>query len=192
MDRRFAFTTASLAVLTVLLLFHSDLYPYAPIIGGGDGTPIHLIRAPTSGLETQGNWEYFSGTPSNPSWSKDVQDRAAVFEDPGGTALARSATITYIPPVDQYVLIWHPEGGNYAAWEMYVSDNPYGSWTKVASYTDWCGDSGESEGPLHKHLAPKWIGEISNGELEFWLVWSGSGQDPADAFNLRKGIFNVQ
>lgn len=141
-----------------------------------------MMRAPKDRLTERAAWEFFTGRDAlgEPTWSADVNRRAAVFENPD--QCLRSA-ITYNPGLRRYLwwqAIPQPRGhrdrgdtrftGGFA---VYDAPEPWGPWTTAYHTEKW--DVGPGE---HGDFPAKWIS--ADGKTVH-LVFSGE-----DSFSVRR------
>lgn len=140
-----------------------------------------LARAPKDSVRSRDAWRFFSGcdASSQPQWTRDIQQRGAVFTNPG--ACYRSG-ITYNAPLKCY--IWCQVGlgvdtrfeGGFA---IYDAPEPWGPWTTVFHTDKWDTGPGETAS-----IPTKWISEDGR---TIHLVFSGN-----DCFSLRRGTLLVR
>jgi hypothetical protein len=165
--------------------FADDRDGYVYVAGENRTTndDLYLWRVSVAGIETLGNWEVFSGTPSNPAWSSTFADKTTVFNRANGVI---AASMIYYPSLQKFILTTHDNAGDLRAWSIHSANNPWGPWTQIAEYTTWC--SFGVANTLFKSLAPKWLDQGTPGV--FWMTFSGSGA--FDRFNLIKGTFTLE
>ena len=135
-----------------------------------------LARVPVDRIGERTAYEFFAGLTDtgDPTWSREIAKRAAVFRHPGrcyrsgisyDAALGRYLWCQTIPGPDTRF-----EGG----FAIYDSPEPWGPWT-TAYYTQaWDVGPGETSS-----IPTKWIGEDG---LTIHLVFSGD-----DHFSVRRG-----
>lgn len=141
-----------------------------------------LMRAPKARVRERGAYEFFSGLDERggPTWSADLDRRAAVFEHPD--RCLRSA-ITYHAGLRRY-LWWqalpqpagHRDRGDTrfaGGFAVYDASEPWGPWTTVFHTDQW--DMGPGE---HGDFPAKWMDPRGDS---LWLVFSGE-----DAFSVRQ------
>lgn len=142
-----------------------------------------LLRAPKEECTARASWKFFSGFDSSgqAQWTKDIQERKAVFENPG--ACLRSA-MTWCAPLKRF-LWWQQipqrpgatkdrgdtrfEGG----FAIYDAPEPWGPWTTAFYTRKW--DAGPGE---HADFPAKWM---SHDGKTLHLVFSGD-----DSFSVRR------
>lgn len=152
-------------------------------------SPTYLIRVAASELEHAAAYEVFSGTVARPRWSTNFAERQPIYTDSTATSGngATHAVITYIRPLRRYLLTTHPKD-DLGSFTLLSSPKPWGPWTRVASYTNWCGWEGQAvRETLPKFISPKWVS--ADGSV-FWLVFSGT--ESWDRFNLVQGKLQVR
>lgn len=104
---------------------------------GPDPYDVYLARVPKATIQDISTWRYFSGTPDNPQWTNDINQRTAVLHDDRriyqnvGTAgrvrdlsMISQGGIVYNKPLNRYI---------YTSWteytfEFYESPTPWGPW----------------------------------------------------------------
>lgn len=170
-----------------------DSYVYN-VWGNGNGL-VYLCRVLAAQIETKASYEWFSGTPGSPAWSSTVGNAAPIFSGTSSRS-GKFSVVTYFPPIDRYIMTFET-AASVGDWAIYESAAITGPYSLIASYTDWCGWGGEGtgvDGQLPKYIAPKWIGSVGGGTLEFWMVFSAGstgGGTNWDRFNLIKGTFQL-
>lgn len=137
-----------------------------------------LMRVPKNNIAEDSDYEFFSGTAGNPSWSSNAGDRRAVFVHDNN---ALRSGISYHAPSGRY-LWWQQNGKNGpdtrygGGFGIYDAPEPWGPWS-IVYYTDnW--DTGPGDTGA---FASKWMS--SDGQTA-WLVFSGN-----DSFSVRKATF---
>ncbi len=142
-----------------------------------------MARVPKDRLVDRAAYEFFVGldTGGRPRWSKNVDDRGAVFHHAG--RCYRSA-VTYNPYVQRYLWVQiipdqrgkkidtRFEGG----FGIYDAAHPWGPWTTVYFTEKWDVGPGETAS-----LPTKWM---SPDGRTMHLVFSGD-----DSFSVRRGTF---
>lgn len=127
-----------------------------------------LMRVPSTRLLDKTAYEYFSGTPSRPSWSSSLAARAAIFSSPG--RCYRSG-MSYSRARGRYYW-WQGNGDSRVndSFSVWAGPNPWGPWEQVYHTKRWDIDPGE-----RGEFPPAWMGSepISKpGTLH--LLFSGS------------------
>jgi hypothetical protein len=92
----------------------------------------------------------------------------------------------YVAPLAKYYMTLRT-ASDVGRWVLYEAPEPWGPWTVVERYTNWCGHGSTIGEMLRRSIAPKWI---SPDGSEFWMLFSGTGI--WDRFNLIKGTFQFQ
>jgi hypothetical protein len=148
-----------------------------------------LARAPKSGIKTESNWEYFSGTASSPAWSSRIADRTPVFTHRGG---CNRIDVTYNPGIGRYLMVSRArnrsQGDNPNHFSIYEAAEPWGPW-KTVYYTESSlpgmskmnassGGWGESQ-----RIPSKWI---SADGRTIHLVYAGD-----DSFRIRRAVLTL-
>lgn len=135
-----------------------------------------LARAPVGRLAERGAWEFFVrlNERSEPVWSRDVHERGAVFERPGG---CYRCSVSYHAGLQRY--LWCQTGPGEAprfagGFGVFDAPEPWGPWTEVFWTESWDVGPGETQ-----HLPTKWM-EADNRTIH--LVFSGD-----DFLSVRRG-----
>ncbi|HUE69596.1 MAG TPA: serine hydrolase [Pirellulaceae bacterium] len=139
-----------------------------------------LARVPKGRLKEQAAYEFFVRLNENgePSWTKDVEKRGAVFSDP--KSCYRSG-VSYCAGLKRY--LWCQTGrgedtrfrGGLA---IYDAPQPWGPWTTVFFTDEWDVGPGETSS-----FPTKWM---AGDGLSLHLVFSGD-----DCFSVRKAKLTV-
>jgi hypothetical protein len=143
-----------------------------------------LARVPKTRIKEQSAYEFFAGlSPQNtPTWTKDLDKRAAVFDHPG--KCYRSG-VTYNAGLKRY--LWcqvlptskHPQGPRFqGGFGVYDAPEPWGPWTTVFYTDEWDIGPGETNS-----FPTKWM---SQGGKTLHLVFSGD-----DYFSVRKATLEL-
>ena len=153
-------------------------------------SPVYLFRVPIAQIETLASWEVFSGTAGAPTWSSNFANKAPIFSDAGATSIngAGHCVVTYFPPISQFVLTFHAVD-DMGSFTIASGPKPWGPWTTIATYTNWCSNGGALTEMLMRYPAPKWISNVSGNTLDFWITFSATGI--WDRFNARRGTFTL-
>jgi len=164
------------------LYFYSQNQPKAYLLADN----VILGRVPTNHVLDKSNYQYFTGTMENPSWSPNIDKREPVF-------LAEKQCyrlyVTYNPALNRYFLLTANGDGlmtNYGGTHnlgIYESENPWGPW-KTVYWNDSFHKSWSVFGP---QIVPKWI---SNDGKIFYLLYSNFPNGPYK-FNLQKVILTI-
>ena len=148
-----------------------------------------LMRVPKDQLTERSSYEFFVklSDDGQPVWSRDIERRGAVFENPDGCL--RSA-MTYNPAIGRY-LWWQqipqPAEGSKdrgdtrfaGGFGIYDAPEPWGPWTTAFYTNQW--DMGPGE---HGDFPAKWI---SDAGRTLHLVFSGD-----DQFCVRRATVKLQ
>lgn len=106
-----------------------------------DPQDLWLARVPKTRVQDRSAWEFFSGTPTRPGWSKKLSDRRPVLRDTrrlyqelhsskvSNLSVLSQGGVTYVPQLGRYL---------YASWteytfEFYESPTPWGPWNHFLS-----------------------------------------------------------
>jgi len=141
-----------------------------------------LARVPKDEISNRSEYEFLKefDADNNPVWTKDIQQRGAVFTNPG---LCRRSGISYNAGLKRY-LWWQQicrdktdtrfKGG----FAIYDAPEPWGPWTTVYKTEEWDVGPGETAS-----FPTKWMS--ADGKT-CHLVFSGD-----DNFSVRKAILNI-
>jgi hypothetical protein len=170
-----------------------DSYVY--LCGKKENQPgaAYLARVPKSDSDMldQSTYEYLTGqSGTNGSWSPDISEAWAFFNDPSTTGEFQDRLgpwITYHSGLDKYILMHsHHYGGDLGIFE---SDNPWGPWYTVDYYSgNFLGGGFGTTCPLNYQIVPKWC----RGDT-VWMIFSchcRTGNKYHDNFSLVKGTLN--
>ncbi|MFH1718562.1 MAG: serine hydrolase [Planctomycetota bacterium] len=138
-----------------------------------------MARAPKGRITDRGAYEFFKALDNagNPVWAKDIDERGAVFVNPG--KCYRSG-VSYNAGLKRY--LWcqvlptsrHPQGPRFqGGFGIYDAPQPWGPWTTVYYAQDWDVGPGETSS-----FPTKWI---SDDGTTCHLLFSGD-----DFFSVRK------
>lgn len=141
-----------------------------------------LARVLKDSIREKDSYTYFSGSSGQPAWSKNLQNRMPIFENPG--KCYRSG-ISYNPGLDRY--LWcHiiPDSSNgelrgprfKGGLGIFESINPWGPWKTIFYTLDWDIGPGETGS-----IPNKWI---SKDGKSCYYAFSGD-----DYFSVRKMDF---
>jgi hypothetical protein len=153
----------------VYMVFHDGTSAYTP------ANRFALMRAPASKLLERSAYEFFSGTPASPSWSKSYEERKSIFTAPG--KCFRSG-MTYSSARARYYW-WQNNGDSKrtGSFEVWSGPRPWGPWTRIFFTPKWDVNPGErGEFPVD------WMGSAGiNLPGTMYLVYSGD-----DRLNIRR------
>ena len=141
-----------------------------------------LARIPRDKITDRSAYEFFEklDPDDNPVWTKDINQRGAVFKNPGR---CRRSGISYNAGLRRY-LWWQQNrrgdadtrfSGGFA---VYDAPEPWGPWTTVYHTREWDVGPGETGS-----FPTKWMS--ADGRI-CYLVFSGN-----DNFSVRKAIFRI-
>jgi hypothetical protein len=144
-----------------------------------------LARVPKDKITQQAAYEYFVALDAKgqPTWSKDVAQRGAVFTNRGN---CYRGGVTYDPVLKRY--LWcqilphskHPQGMRFqGGFGIYDAPEPWGPWTTAYYNEEWDVGPGESSS-----IPTKWM---SADGKNAWLVFSGN-----DSFSTRQMTFELR
>lgn len=141
-----------------------------------------LTRVPKNKILERDAYEFFVETQNDePVWSTDVEEREAVFSNPGRS---RRSSITYNAALERFFW-WQglPTTGDgersAGGIGIYDAPTPWGPWTTVYFTPDWDVGPGETAS-----FPSKWISE--DGRM-MYLVFSGD-----DFFSVRKATLMLK
>jgi hypothetical protein len=145
---------------------------------------IYLLRRPISNLSNNWTnkdlWEWFTGTPLNPTWG-DIDDRNPIFTQSRGVGW--NLSVIYNLALQRYILCTeHTKSfqGNMQFWD---APRPWGPWHKIQ-------DVKLPNGVFYGNFSQKWMS--SNGR-NFAFVYTGIDADGQewDSCNIRTGSFST-
>ncbi len=146
---------------------------------------LYLFRVKPDQMETLDGYEYFAGTADKPKWTRELNERAPVFEDPAG--IGWGTTCVYHPATGRFLLAVtvHERPGD---WGLYEGEHPWGPWKTVAYGDDlpeWTYSPAEKNRPAYLHTFPgKWM---SKDGKTLWCV-----HDRGDHFNLVRCTLEIR
>lgn len=143
-----------------------------------------LARVLMARIKDQAAYEFFAGpdAKSNPTWSKNIGQRAAVFDHPGK---CYRGGVTYNAALKRY--LWcqvlptskHPQGPRFqGGFGVYDAPQPWGPWTTVFYTDEWDVGPGETSSFPTKWMSP-------DGKT-LHLVFSGD-----DHFSVRQATLTL-
>ncbi len=143
-----------------------------------DPTNLYLARVPGNSVQDRSKWEFFSGTSSSPSWSRDIGARRPVLSDSrrvyeyvteGMTGIRdmtvlSQGSIVYNKPLNRYI---------YTSWteytyEFYESPTPYGPFKLFAQKDFGCYPWSDAKYGGYGCVVPSKF--ISGDGLEMYIV----------------------
>lgn len=138
---------------------------------------LYLLRVPKDSIGSQGAYEFFSGTATEPAWSGDAGSKVAVHESDLGFGWAPPA-VSWHPEHELYYMTTdHHDGGGEplsgSGMGVYKAVEPWGPWEEVAIFSEF-----DQEPTFFYNIPTKWM----NGE-NMYMVYSGTGDN--DAFLMR-------
>jgi CubicO group peptidase (beta-lactamase class C family) len=135
---------------------------------------MNLARVPEREILSRDSYEFFTGfRDGEPRWSRDIDDRGAVFSNPGN---CYRSSVSYNPALRRYLLVQILPGDAprfFGGIAIYDAPEPWGPWT-TAFFTRYF-DVGPGESA---HLPTKWM---SPDGRTMYLVFSGD-----DQFSVRR------
>jgi hypothetical protein len=142
-----------------------------------------LARSPRGELHRRSSYEWFAGvdTTGMPRWTPDLDERAAVFEDPHGVGW--NLSVSYNSGLRRYLLATEHDRTSASNLGVFEAPEPWGPWRVVHYENGW--GSGEVEQTVfYWNFANRWL---SRDGHEFVIVFSGTGQN--DSWNTVAGRF---
>ncbi len=139
---------------------------------------VALFRTPRDKVQDRASYEFFAGfdADGNPTWTREIGKRKAVFADPNGVGWG--VRVTYHPGFRRYFLTaFHDDAGG---WGLFDAAEPWGPWTTVGYWEKWID-------PVFKFgftFNQKWM---EDGGKTAWMVFSGI--ERYDSFNVIKATF---
>jgi hypothetical protein len=154
---------------------------------------IHLLRVEKDAIiSSKSAYEYFSGLDrqGDPIWSKDIDDKKPVFEDPNGVGW--NLAVSYNAGLASYLLTTEHDESAAGNLGIFEAPEPWGPWSTVAYFN-------ESEGTQFAHeysevpattffwnFSNKWL---SPDGRDFTLIFTGTEDN--DSWNSVRGSFTV-
>ena len=147
---------------------------------------IALMRVPISDITNLKVYEYFAGLDvnDNPTWTKNIQKRRAVFSDSLNGVMRTS--VSYNKGLNRYLLITQHRSrykGNDGYIGIYDAPTPWGPWTMVLFDNPWRIGLQNNKDPFCKspdiktvywNFSNKWL---SDDGKQFVLVYTGPSPD---------------
>jgi len=144
---------------------------------------VFLLRVPKGSLMKRAAYEFFAGTPDRPAWSRHIEDKKAVFQDPRGVGWCLS--VSYNAVLGRYLLSTEHDATVQGNIGIFDAPEPWGPWTTVL-YTSGFGYPGEPPTTFFWNFSNKWL---SRDGRTFTLIFTGVGVN--DSWNLVRGRFTV-
>jgi hypothetical protein len=144
---------------------------------------IDLMRAPRNRLTERTAYEFFKGLDrdGNPQWTKDLNERQPVFEDPAGVGW--NVSVTYNPGLKRYLLMTEHEQTMRGNLGIFDAAEPWGPWTTV-HYENGFGKDHIRASSFYWVFSNKWF---SNDGKNFVMIFTGTNTN--DAINIVRGQF---
>jgi hypothetical protein len=143
---------------------------------------VYMARGPKATFDNAATWEYFTGTPSSPTWGT-WGSATVIFSDPNSQWPV--GKIQYFPVIDRY--IYTNNRTEIQTLSVYESENPWGPWFTIAYYDDW-GGYDTTTGWWYVIIPSS----ISGDDSEFYMLFSGASSPTNwDNYNLIKGTFTL-
>jgi len=139
-----------------------------------------LARVPKDHIKNRNAYVFFKSLDAdgNPVWTKDINQRGAVFENPGR---CYRAGISYNAGLRRYLWCQTLPGGDTryrGGFGIYDAPEPWGPWTTVYFTLEWDVGPGETSS-----FPTKWM---SADGTSLYLVFSGE-----DSFSVRKATLTL-
>lgn len=149
-------------------------------LGIQTGGEIVLARCLISDLETEANYEWYTGlSGGSPTWSTTVANRVPVFDDPNGVGW--NLSVSYNPVLARYLLCTEHTTSFTGKIGIFDAPEPWGPWTTVL-YQDAFGSPTITADTFFWNFANKW-----NSGTNFVMVFSGINDN--DSWNTVEGTF---
>jgi Domain of unknown function (DUF4185) len=142
---------------------------------------VALMRVPKDRIMDRAAYEFFAGLDHSgkPRWTSEIQQRAAVFENPG--SVGSSVRVDYDAGLRRYLLATFTRWDG--SWGLYDAPEPWGPWTTAATFDQWIDPT-----PKFGFTIPqKWMS--ADGKT-VWMVFSGLKE--YDSFNTVKGKMRLR
>jgi hypothetical protein len=192
-----AFTQADKIILPTFLQFGQDydgardgyVYSYSIRLQNASELSVQkpgiidLMRVPKGQVTDRSAYEFFRGLDQggSPSWTKDLNERRPVFENPDGVGW--NASVTYNSGLERYLLMTEHSQTMRGNLGIFDAPEPWGPWTTV-HYEKGFGKDHIGQSTFYWVFSNKWF---SNGGLEFVMIFTGVGSN--DSFNFVRGRF---
>ncbi len=149
---------------------------------------IHLLRVDRNSMMNKSAYEYFSGTPQNPSWSSNRSASVPVFEDPNGVGWNVAAS--YNAGLGRYILTTEHTQSHDGWLGIFDAPEPWGPWTTVLydNNGNWENFNGSTDGSFYWNFPTKWI---SADGKSFTMVFTGGNPGDLDSWNTINGTFTT-
>ena len=119
------------------------------LVGGWSGlTTVKLVRVPASSVQNPSAYHWFSGSPSNATWSSSSGSARAIASDSAGMG---RPNMTWVPAVGRYLLTAsHARSatGSFPKVSVFESPNMWGPWKTVHYDDKFLSASGGMKGNL--------------------------------------------
>ncbi|MEX1240170.1 MAG: DUF4185 domain-containing protein [Cyclobacteriaceae bacterium] len=143
---------------------------------------IDLARVPKDKILDREAYTFFAGMKDGePTWTKDMQRRKAVFENPAGVGWC--INVSFNAGLKRYILTTEHTETHRGNIGIFDAPNPWGPWTTACYEEKW----GEGHVPLNTffwNFSNKWM---SPDGKSFSLIFTGRKEN--DSFNLIRGTF---
>ena len=164
------------------------VYVYAADVKDDSGLNIQkpgeiwLMRVPKGRIEDRAAYEWFTGTPHQPSWGA-FRDRRPVFEDRSGVSW-NTGSVIWVPELDRYVLATEHTASQRGNIHLAQAPEPWGPWTTFLRVHEWPTRDHVERDTFYWNFSPKWF---SADGREFVMVFSGAHSN--DSWNSVEGSF---
>lgn len=144
---------------------------------------IWLTRVPVAGIESQSQYQYFSGLDGsgNPGWTSTLSSGRPVFIDGNGVMIP---SVIYHPGLQRYLLTTCHTAWSNSNFGIHDAAQPWGPWTTVRYYTGWPAGGQVSSDGFYANFSSKWMATTGNG-----FVFVFTGVNSLDAWNSVPGTF---
>lgn len=146
---------------------------------------IDLVRVHKSEILNRDSYSFYAGLKANdPVWTKDVNQRQPVFENPDGVGWC--INVSYNLGLKRFMLTTEHTETHRGNIGIFDAPNPWGPWTTVCYQQNW----GEGHIPLNTffwNFSNKWASEDGKS---FTLIFTGRKEN--DSFNILRGRFEFK
>lgn len=144
---------------------------------------VHLARVPKHAILDRASYEFFAGLggDGNPTWSRKIDAKRPVFEDPNGVGW--NVSVVYNAGLERYILCTEHAQSHAGRLGMFDAPEPWGPWTTVA-YDDAWGKGHLEVSTFFWNFTQKWM---SADGTQFTMIFTGKNSN--DSWNTIDGRF---
>jgi len=135
-----------------------------------NGGQIWLARCLIADIETQANYEWFTGTSGSPSWGV-FASKTEVFQSNDGISW-NTGSVNWVPGLNRYLLATERTTTFVGNMGLFEAPEPWGPWTQIHYEANWPQDSTGSpvdatteQTAFYWTFSPKWWDQSGNGVL---------------------------